>query len=82
MKTDNNGFRKIEDGAVVVTSKHSVFGDRLTTGTISVPVPNMPGVFALLRPGDHAKLLEQPERMSEIVAKARAAFAPPPAKSK
>jgi len=81
MKTTNKGFRKFENGELVETSAHSVFGNRLTTGTVSVPVPDVLGVRALLTPGDHAKLLDDPALMDQIVDKARAAFAAPSTKT-
>lgn len=77
MKTDNKGFQKFEGGALVVTSTHSAFGARLTTGVHTVPVRGVPGVFALLTGGEYARLTEQPSLMDEIVVKAREAFPAP-----
>ena len=47
---------------------------------MTITVPGLPGVRALLTPGDHAKLLDDPALMDQIVDKARAAFAAPSAK--
>ncbi|GAB4434145.1 MAG: hypothetical protein Kow00120_00310 [Anaerolineae bacterium] len=77
MKTDNKGFHKVEGGALVVTSTHSVFGKKLTSGTVSVPVPGYSGVKALLTPGEHAELLARPELMEAIKTKAGEAFPAP-----
>lgn len=76
MEINTKGFEVKRGGQVETTSLVSALsGDRLTPGTITKPVPGVPGVFMKLKPGEAANLSEAD--LAQIVAKASALYSPP-----
>ena len=74
MNKNDKGFEVRRDGSVLVTTSVSALsGKKLVAGAVTVPVPNMPGVYYKLTPGEALSMSER--ELATIVVKAAQLFA-------